>query len=100
MTEQTITNPDVWQDEDGMFWYGEGHLDRQVFFAACEADDAENGGYVPEEAETEALRNYMSPSDVSHLWFCPDPTQGDPDRQRVCNEGDPGAEPWTRMATP
>lgn len=98
MTEATTTEPFVWQDEDGYFWYAGGHLDPEVFFDLIDADSLVNGVYTPEESESEAIRTYSVPSDVQHVWYRFDGP--DPDRGIACKEGDPGAEPFTRLPTP
>jgi hypothetical protein len=111
---ETVPIPDVYQDDNGWFYYAAGHHDSALFVLGVVASNihccGEEEGWeqttgLPRTiADTGALRDGQEfrdalaemTRDVQRLWYRPDPH--DDDVMLICEPSDPGAEPYTRLA--
>lgn len=80
----------VWDDEDGNC-YAEGHHEPGPFLEAVDAYVAECG-LTDELAQNGII--YIA-ANVDHLWGRENPD--DDEHWFLCDEGDQGAEPFTRV---
>lgn len=85
--------PNVWTDEDGDAYYGDGHIPPEEFKRLCHALDVECLG-EQHDCEWDCSAP-MRPAEVEHSWWAPvDPNDEETSFKRS-RPDDPAAQPFT-----